>query len=605
MKRRVIYNDDFRTAMSYDQIEFGMPSSVDEWRRLIERVRGTRVTTYVMDSIEFDNKIYFATECGIDWAEIDFDSYESLGPTGQSWKDGNYSRAARVIREMRRQGHEPLQVFIDTCRDMGMEALAGIRMNDCHGLQPLSVDSPDVSFFLKEHPEYAFRFPGYDERTRLADYSHKGLRDYRFAIIRELLEKFDYDGIELNWLRFPFLFQPDYLCDSYGYLIEERFIELAPIMTRWMGDIRSLLDDVAARKGRGHACFGVRLPETPEICRAVGIDLPAWIREAKLDYIVPSGFHSTNFNIPVDRFKAICGDSGCAVYPSLFPNVCQWPRTTRTYQTEVYAAGAQNYYGAGADGVQVFNHFHPATKVIGLPFNAEALNVIASPESVAEFPRHYYYVMYSCEPPDLPDGCELLVSGYRGTRVPVRPLRARAKFVFRFADDLAASGRELTRFRFKIFDMTPEDGLPSVFLNDVRLDYEMTWRQRRLYRHTHAPPTTEKQAFAFKKVGWHTAGDSAGLELLAGELITQDEQPELLVIIDTPPLARSEIVGELGNEEAGLGYDVFMLVEADLASIPAGALRQGLNRLWVNIGTRRESAKLDLYMGEVEIVTCL
>ena len=598
MKRRVIYNDDFRTAMSYDQIEFGMPSSVDEWRRLIERVRGTRVTTYVMDSIEFDNKIYFATERGIDWAEIDFDSYQGLSPEGRSWKDGSYSLAARVIRKMRRQGHEPLQVFIDSCRDMGMEALAGIRMNDCHGLEPLSVESPDVSFFLKEHPEYAFPFPGADEPSRLADYSHKGLRDYRFAVIQELLDKFDYDGIELNWLRWPFLFRPDYLRDAYGYLTEERFAELAPIMTRWMAEIRLLLDDMAGSKGKDRMCFGVRVPETPEICRAVGMDLPAWIREAKLDYIVPSGFHSTNFNIPVEQFKSICRDSGCAVCPSLFPNVCQSPKTTRAYQTEVYAAAAQNYYGAGADGVEVFNHFHPACKVIGLPFNAEALNVIASPEAAAGHPIHHYYVMYSASPYDVPDIATVSHSGFRGTRLS----ETRQKFEFPFGEDLAGSPRELTRFRFKIFDMTPADGAPTVLLNDQRLRCEMTWRRRLVYRHTHAPSTTDHQAFAFKRVGWHTAGDSAALELLAGEVVQQGEQAEMLEVVDTPAPERPEM---LRGEGEGLGYDVFMLVEADLASVPPSALRKGLNRLWVNVGTRRDGAKLDLYMGELEIVTCL
>ena len=48
MKHRVIYNDDFRTIMSFDQTAFGEPSLVPEWRDLIERVRGTGITTYVM-----------------------------------------------------------------------------------------------------------------------------------------------------------------------------------------------------------------------------------------------------------------------------------------------------------------------------------------------------------------------------------------------------------------------------------------------------------------------------------------------------------------------------------------------------------------------------
>ena len=102
------------------------------------------------------------------------------------------------------------------------------------------------------------------------------------------------------------LFQPDYICGSYAYITADRFAKLAPIMTRWMCDIRTFMDELAAKTGKPRMCFGVRVPETPEIARNIGIDLPAWIHEAELDYIVPSGFHATHFNIPVQQFKAIC-----------------------------------------------------------------------------------------------------------------------------------------------------------------------------------------------------------------------------------------------------------------------------------------------------------
>ena len=71
-----IYNDDFRTILSHDQVAFGFPASAGDLRNLITRVRATGITTYVIDSIEYDNKVYFETKRGIDWAEIDFAQYE-------------------------------------------------------------------------------------------------------------------------------------------------------------------------------------------------------------------------------------------------------------------------------------------------------------------------------------------------------------------------------------------------------------------------------------------------------------------------------------------------------------------------------------------------
>jgi hypothetical protein len=55
----------------------------------------------------------------------------------------------------------------------------------------------------------------------------------------------------------------------------------------------------------------------------------------------------------------------------------------------------------------------------------------------------------------------------------------------------------------------------------------------------------------------------------------------------------------------GRGRDIFMLVDADVSSISSSVLHQGLNRLWVQLGERREDFMFDLYMGELEIVTTL
>ena len=71
------------------------------------------------------------------------------------------------------------------------------------------------------------------------------------------------------------------------------------MMTSWMCDIRKFMDELAAKNGKPRMCFGVRVSETPEIARNIGIDLAAWIHEAELDYVVPSAFHATHFNIPV------------------------------------------------------------------------------------------------------------------------------------------------------------------------------------------------------------------------------------------------------------------------------------------------------------------
>ena len=52
-----------------------------------------------------------------------------------------------------------------------------------------------------------------------------------------------------------------------------------------------------------------------------------------------------------------------------------------------------------------------------------------------------------------------------------------------------------------------------------------------------------------------------------------------------------------------LDMDIFMLVEVDVPSIPPDALHPGLNRIWIEAGTRRDDWITEMFMGELEIVT--
>ena len=150
---------------------------------------------------------------------------------------------------------------------------------------------------------------------------------------------------------------------------------------------------------------------------------------------------------------------------------------------------------------------------------------------------------------------------------------------------------------------SPDDAMPRVFLNDVQLAVKLSWRQRYLYQHTHMPKSGMPQPIVWKKIGWHTAVRYEDLQQLAGEEIPDEEYQEALKIIDTPTYQRPEMrAAAAEGSEGGYGKDVFILVDAEVSSIPPTELRTGLNRLWVQVDKRRDDAMTDLYMGELEIV---
>ena len=156
-RRRIIYNDDFET-----QIWGRKPKSAQELYDIFCEVRDTAVTTYAVKVCEYDNKNYYVgNKKGIDWSQIDFLSF------GERWRD--YHDAAAFLRQLHEEGRPAFQVCIDACRDMGIRCTATFRMNDWHGAEPLDLEgSADISFWLKQHPQYAIREPVTGRIMRLA-----------------------------------------------------------------------------------------------------------------------------------------------------------------------------------------------------------------------------------------------------------------------------------------------------------------------------------------------------------------------------------------------------------------------------------------------------
>ncbi len=561
--KHIIYNDDFETV-----IWGNMPESAQELAELYYRVRGTGVTSYAVKVAEFDNKIYYDTKCGIDWAKIDFNSY------GSHWD--SYATMARLLLKLRDEGTEALKVCVDSCRDMDIEPIATFRMNDCHGMIPLDTpNNADISFILKKHPEYAITRPGTGERVRIADFRHQFIRDYRLAIIKEAVEKFDFDGVEMDFMRSATYFSPDRYAGMYGFISERRFAELAPLLTDMVCQLRRYLDELATRKGKQRLRLGVRVPETLQAARQCGFDVPTWVRDARLDYICPTGYQATNHNMPVEEYRRLCDGTNCEIYPSLFPMPSARPRVMATIATEVWAATAQTYFRGGANGVSLFNHFHAATKQWG-KFNDDALHLLGSSQKVAEA-KHHYFISHPADT-KVPVEDANAHSGFHGALASSTGYRG--VFPFRFGEDLNATGRQVHKARIKVLEMTPDDEV-FIDLNATPIPFRTEWRRR------------EVKGTELAEGRWQPT-----IEGWDGEAIEGAAVAETLTYLKDPSFRRNEYVqaGDIGK-----GWDVFMLVHLDEATV-AKALLPGENDLGVTVLKRRDDALFELYARELEIV---
>ena len=137
--------------------------------------------------------------------------------------DNIYKGRPTGYRQLENAGYDRIQIALDRAHQQGMEYLGGLRMNDRH---------QQSSAFHKAHPEWQLpEFPGG------MDYQYRGVRESVLDFAAEFLERFDVDGLELDWMRWCHVFQPSEAKQN------------APLLTEFVGQCRTLLDNAALKPG--------------------------------------------------------------------------------------------------------------------------------------------------------------------------------------------------------------------------------------------------------------------------------------------------------------------------------------------------------------------
>ena len=293
----------------------------------------------------------------------------------------------RRFLPMMDDGVMPLQVMLDRCRARGMRFLAGFRVNDNHG-------APDQGgMFLHRNPQWkltdvppgAAFLPG----NRM-DYSFAEVRGYLFDVVAEVASRFDVDGVHLTFrdgLYFP---APN------GDRSPAR--ERQPLMTGLIERLRALLDRRGRARGR-RLELGALVPQTPDDCHAVGLDVPAWISGGLIDYVAPMDSAFTDFNADYREFAALTARTPCRLYPGVQPHCSSYesfgpPATPDNYRALAHALRRQ-----GADGMSVYNFqkhwggFRSGRRgaETGYPMAFRYLREARDLQRVAGGVRHYTY----------------------------------------------------------------------------------------------------------------------------------------------------------------------------------------------------------------------
>jgi len=228
--------------------------------------------------------------------------------------------------------------LIPRTREKGMSPWVSLRMNDHHYFNDFSRVSP----LLFNHPELRVN------RNGLFNYAKPEVREHYMKLIAEVLQRYDIDGVELDWIRSPNNFEAADLDRGRG------------ILTDFVREARGHVQAAAQRCGHP-VKLAVRVPATPEFAYAKGFDAVRWAQEGLVDMIIVSDFWSGCGDLPIERWRSEIGSAGDRCTLMAF--------TAGTYSCVpkgfqfVHNVASQRGFTAsmadrGADGIYLFNHFH-------------------------------------------------------------------------------------------------------------------------------------------------------------------------------------------------------------------------------------------------------
>jgi hypothetical protein len=309
---------------------------------------------------------------------------------GRRWMDN-----AKLLDE---RGLDPYQIWIARCRVQGISPWLSMRMNDLHSVD--NVKNFMHSTFWLKHPEF-WRVPGGNSWIdRALDYSVPEVREHNLAFVEELLERYDPDGIELDWMRFGYHFKPG--LEDHG----------RAILTDFLRDVRQLADRYSV--ARHHPLkVGVRVPTHPDAAAGLGMDAVAWAREGLIDMLVVTPFWTTSdFDIPLELWRKQLGAANERVILAAglehnlraFPGAPAVPNdlaSTRGFMVSSLQRGAYQIY--------LFNFMDSETRPVSQLDYRQLIQDGSNWDAICRKPRRHVICFRDTVPPGFPNGAQLPV----------------------------------------------------------------------------------------------------------------------------------------------------------------------------------------------------
>jgi len=291
-------------------------------------------------------------------------------------------------RVMFEKGIDPFKVWIDRCREKGISPWISMRLNDVHHVT--SGNPKSTCAFWRKHPELRC-CPDDDPVTSgkwwtafAFDFAHAAVRDYAFALFKEMVDRYEADGYELDTMRFERHFAPG----------RER--EDAHFLTEFLLRCRAYTRSLEAARGR-RIRLSARVPTSYAAARALGFDPEAWAREDAVDLIVVCNFF-TSVDFEFDFADWLSKIRAVNPRTRVLPGAADcFDNEPCRLDAAACCGWADQMYAQGACGTYLFN-----TSYLPDETKRDLCGAGLSSERVSQAARRYPRTYHDCVPKGLP-----------------------------------------------------------------------------------------------------------------------------------------------------------------------------------------------------------
>ena len=341
-----------------------------------------------------------------------------VGQYQDIWNEFIDWRIMRMVKDAAAMGTDQVREVIGRGRQLGLTVFPSLKLQDCANDEPVWIDRYGL---LKMNHGKSVCINELDDTLSMTDWCYDFrldiVREEKLAMVREILEDYEADGIELDFMFFPLYFRKDEA---------EKSITL---MNEFVAEIRRMANSIGKKQDR-EVSIMARVRYRRDDNLRIGLDAETWLRDGNIDFVAAQASSSLMDTGVLDgRWLAeAANDAGAAAYFQLRAPRIEDERASHP-NIEMYRAFGQTLRWQGFAGMYL--------GYLPWPFAEDEYQVLremAFPDVVARSNKRYFLPPSEEMPPNAAtDGRQMPLDLQEGKKASIKIV---------VADDLESAKRD-------------------------------------------------------------------------------------------------------------------------------------------------------------------